>query len=323
MKSIFLSHVSEDASLATMLADLICRCSLRQISVWHSSDNSGGGGLSAGARWAEEITRKLDEAELVIALVTPASIKSSWLYFECGYGAARANKEVVPVRWGLSSINDVPAPLNLYQIFDCSSYRSATDMMGKLFDSLDIYFDSELISPAIKMFMQSTEAQLSALKVDHSDEISNDHLSERLINYLDNKFLMLVNSVNNIKQKDDNESLTKLNRFPYELCIILNLYNINQEIRLSIEPNWSMQDVLDDIFIRITSIINPIPPIILPIPVPPIPECSYLSKWILVDPISSQKLIIKDIANKVPAQFLMPPGSVWEVKILDIPYTPE
>src|SRR6185369_12387791 len=84
---IFVSHAHADSPLVQEIAKLIKRVSLELISVWHTSDNDGVGGIGAGEIWSDAIRRNLEESRMVIALITNRSINRPSIYFETGCGA--------------------------------------------------------------------------------------------------------------------------------------------------------------------------------------------------------------------------------------------
>ena len=94
---LFLSHDSRDRVRAGVLATAITRMTLGQITVWHSSDGSGTGGLQPGHVWLDEIRTRLAASKAVVALLTPTSIARPWLLFESGF--RNGCRRVWPRRW--------------------------------------------------------------------------------------------------------------------------------------------------------------------------------------------------------------------------------
>src|SRR5260221_4033768 len=94
---LFLSHDSRDESLANAIGSALQRLTLGQISVWHSSDGSGHGGLKPGQVWLDEIRAQLAKSKSVVALLAPRSVAKPWLLFESSFGAAHRECDVIPV----------------------------------------------------------------------------------------------------------------------------------------------------------------------------------------------------------------------------------
>ncbi|MFM7403148.1 MAG: toll/interleukin-1 receptor domain-containing protein [Erythrobacter sp.] len=107
-----ISHAHADRHLAQALSNLLTRRSLQQISCWHSSDSQEGGGIGAGQRWFERIRSELLNSKAIVVLLTENSIKSSWVQFESGFGAASAELEIIPLVINLDDMTRVPDPLS-------------------------------------------------------------------------------------------------------------------------------------------------------------------------------------------------------------------
>jgi len=79
---LFLSHDSNDRDQAQILATALTRITLNQLVVWHSSDESGSGGLKPGNVWLDEIRLRLNQSRAVVVLLTKRSIAKPWVLFE-------------------------------------------------------------------------------------------------------------------------------------------------------------------------------------------------------------------------------------------------
>ena len=143
---VLISHAAEDERAASLLKELIQRCSLRRIDVWFSSDQSASGGISLGASWFPNLCNRLTETDLIVALVTPNSVASPWLYFECGFLAHKGKANIVSLTLGMS-LADVPMPLSAYQGYDLSTSNGATIFLQKIFVAAEVEFDDELTKP--------------------------------------------------------------------------------------------------------------------------------------------------------------------------------
>ena len=77
---------------------------------WLSSSD-----LGAGARWVEEVGRRLESAKAGIVCLTPANLNNPWILFETGALAKVVQKSYVcPIRIGLET-NQVEFPLAQFQ----------------------------------------------------------------------------------------------------------------------------------------------------------------------------------------------------------------
>ncbi len=140
---VLISHAVEDEPAATALKELIRRCSLNRIEVWFSSDRSALGGMPIGAPWFDALSQKLKATDWIVALVTPQSITSAWLYFECGFGASNRSHSIIPITVGVD-ISNIPMPLAAYQIYDAANATSLVTFLQKLFAADNVPYDDEL-----------------------------------------------------------------------------------------------------------------------------------------------------------------------------------
>lgn len=83
----FLSYAAPDREIATSLAQDLRR---NGIDVWWDA------ALTVGSSWADEIKSKLLYADVILVLVTPASVESHWVTYEWSTALAQS-KSVVPV----------------------------------------------------------------------------------------------------------------------------------------------------------------------------------------------------------------------------------
>jgi len=117
---IFLSHSHQDGRIATALADLIESLFGDLVAVEYSSDESAGDGIGPGEQWLEWITDRIQAADKVYVLLTPASTRKPWVLYESGAaaGVAWASKKptpVVPITFGITKA-DVPSPFGSSQV---------------------------------------------------------------------------------------------------------------------------------------------------------------------------------------------------------------
>lgn len=105
--TVFISHVSEDESIAVGLKRLIETVFLNaQVFV-------AGRDLSGGEVWIKEIRDQLRTARVIIAVITPFSRKTPWVMFEAGAGFV--DSRTIPVCADGISIEALEPPLKLLQ----------------------------------------------------------------------------------------------------------------------------------------------------------------------------------------------------------------
>ena len=117
---IFISHISEEKTLAIELKRLIENSFLGMMDVFVSSDENS---VSSGQRWLDDITDALANCSVEIILCSPVSVKRPWINFEAGAGWIR-KIPVIPLCHSGMDVSKLPIPLNLLQAVRISEIPS-------------------------------------------------------------------------------------------------------------------------------------------------------------------------------------------------------
>jgi len=304
---LFISHDHYDKKIAKILSTTITRITLGQIDVWFSSDNIANGGMQPGI-WLDQVRSKLAESKAIIPLLTKRSIVRPWLLFETGYGASRDNCPIIPISIGLDSIKDIPFPLAMYQIYNIAGYDSFRDLMDRILKLFNINFDEEMsksiLQRSISEIVKVSANQISASDDKHKDTPANNYLDD-IKDYIDNSIVKLENRLlRNLDKSSttDNVLLTK----KYSIEIIISFKKLKSKQYVEINSTDSVQRILDKIYYMIQSQVN---------------AFKYLQKWILKDMKRNKYMIIREVAERIPAQIIFDENSKWEVLPLDRPYS--
>jgi hypothetical protein len=112
--NVFISHHHEERLLAKAWQTLIQSLTQGVELPWYSSDERAEGGVGPG-EWRQEIRDKLEQANIILVLVTPVSNERSWLFFESGFASGQ-RKEVIPVHYFMKKemLNGVFRPLQSF-----------------------------------------------------------------------------------------------------------------------------------------------------------------------------------------------------------------
>ena len=279
--------------------------SLNQITVWHSSDGTGAGGLKPGNVWLDEIRQQLSSSRAVIVLLTPTSTARPWLLFESGYGAANPACDVIPVCVGIDSLGDVPYPLAMYQSYLLSDYNSLRRFAEKLLSKYEIHFDEQMTKPVldeavaklleVMRFPQNDDRQ-QKLQITLDDAVSEikEHLDKRLVGFLSSGIL------NNATPREKHDYYT----VPLDLG---KGARNKREQYIEIGMETSVQDVLDAVYRLLSGEFE---------------AFTYLEKWMLREVGTDLLLVIREISGRIPANTVLKPGSKWEVIRMKRPYSP-
>lgn len=123
---VFFSHSSHDSASLTLLRKAFAEKTGNSVDIFLSSD---GQSIPFGHNWVKKIEEALEGAALMIVFVSPASVRSSWLYFESGHAYSKGVR-VVPVGFlGLDLANLHP-PLALLQGFNIGSEEGLNNLIS-------------------------------------------------------------------------------------------------------------------------------------------------------------------------------------------------
>lgn len=91
--------------------------------------------LPTGSQTASRLKQELQEAELVLCILTPVSTESEWVGFELGAAWGMANKWVVPMLVGLD-YDDVPGPLRELTVLKATESGSIYQLLDEIAERL-------------------------------------------------------------------------------------------------------------------------------------------------------------------------------------------
>jgi hypothetical protein len=297
---VFLSHDSRDSDLAGVLGRTLSRVTLGQIEPWFSSDGSAGGGLRPGSIWLDDIRKRLQDSKAVVALLTPRSLLRPWLLFETGFAAANAHCEVIPVAVGVDSLNAVPFPLAMYQVFQISDYDALKKFTAKVLSQYGIQFDEEMAKPVLQASMGEFARLASGSVAAEESQPRQADIVEAVKQQIDRAFLRLSALI------ISGDIRTTLGEGVYSIAIHLPGKDASAQF-LEISTERSVQNVLDNVYYMLRPQMQPF---------------QYLSKWLLRERGTNINLVLREVGSRVPASSIFRPGSEWEVVPLDRPYRP-
>lgn len=113
-KNIFISHITEEKEVAIIIKNLIEEIFPKQTKIFVSSD---GVSITAGTKWLDEISKALNEADLLITLCSEISIKRPWINFELGAGWKK-NIPIIPICYLGITKKQLPQPIAMLQAMD-------------------------------------------------------------------------------------------------------------------------------------------------------------------------------------------------------------
>jgi hypothetical protein len=166
---IFISHASADRDLVKCFVSAL-EASVQITEGAIRCTSLPGYRLRAGAHTSTKLREELQEAELIIGILTPASLESGWVMFELGAGWG-AGKWVVPVVAGID-YDTMPGPLKESNATDAATRGELEELFHEIADGLKVQRRAAgKASAAIDELVEEAE---SYFEDDDSDESEDD-----------------------------------------------------------------------------------------------------------------------------------------------------
>jgi hypothetical protein len=122
---VFLSHISEEAVEARAFKKVL-ELALPGSEVFVSAAD-----IHLGNAWLQEIDHALRDADAVVALCSPNSVRRPWLNFESGTGWTR-HLPVIPVCHNGMRKDRLPDPLHIFQAIEITDADSCRELVSQL-----------------------------------------------------------------------------------------------------------------------------------------------------------------------------------------------
>jgi hypothetical protein len=297
-KTIFLSHNAKDKPLADIVANTLKLTSIGQVKAWFSSDDRIDGGFNAGDNWYSEIHTKAQDSDILIALITQNSIDRPWLYYETGL-AKGFKKIVVPICIGIKR-EDIKSPLKELQAYQLTDKNSFEEFLGRVLHLLGFTLDTKNFKRPIEKAILSITTHKFEKK--NSKDINVEELVENLKSHIDQK----LNSILIPKSTKPINSTEIPNTETYSIKFKLQFPNDKREFITEISESDTFQSVTNNIFFNFSDIMKPF---------------TYLEKWVIIDTKTKNYLVIREIANRIPAKFIFLKNCDYIIKPLLKPYS--
>ena len=123
---VFISHIAEEAALASVLKDWIESTFLGQVDVFVSGHD-----ISSGEQWFRRLGEELTDAKAMLVLCSERSVSRPWINFEAGAGHVKG-VPVIPICYAGVSKDTLPAPLLFFQALDVRAEDFGVRVIGDL-----------------------------------------------------------------------------------------------------------------------------------------------------------------------------------------------
>ncbi|MCD6456542.1 MAG: toll/interleukin-1 receptor domain-containing protein [Methanophagales archaeon] len=121
---VFVSHVEEDAAVASEIKNWLEDNLLVGVEVFVSSDY----GIKPGDKWEERIIEKLKNCRIALVVCTQMSVKQPWVNFEAG-GAWVKGVRVIPLCYHGQRKETLPRPLSRLDALDLSEPDDISELL--------------------------------------------------------------------------------------------------------------------------------------------------------------------------------------------------
>jgi len=158
---ILISHISDEALIALLLKDFIESTFLGQAEVLLSS-NSGDSGV--GDKWLVGLDGSLTNADLLLVLCSPKSIRQPWIHFEFGCAWTKSLAISCLCHSGLNKIN-LPSHLRTFEVLEVDD----DSFMEQLFEDLKKRFGIRRL-PRLSYDTMKAELRATLVSLVHGDE---------------------------------------------------------------------------------------------------------------------------------------------------------
>ncbi len=112
---VFISHSNLDQVFARQMRNLLHHRANAQV---FTADD-----LSAGEKWETKLRNELSSADVVVALLSPNSVESSWVLQEIG-AAWALKKPILPVVTTRDVLNKMPLPFERAKVIELTDVES-------------------------------------------------------------------------------------------------------------------------------------------------------------------------------------------------------
>ncbi len=153
---VFVSHVEEDAAIASKIKMWLENNLLEGVEVFVSSDE----GIKPGDKWEERIIEKLRNCSIALVVCTQMSIRQPWINFEAG-GAWVKGGRVIPLCYHSQKKDTLPRPLSSLQALDLSEPDDINELLKIIAKEAGLRTPNVNPNELIKLLPQRNYEELS------------------------------------------------------------------------------------------------------------------------------------------------------------------
>ena len=131
---IFISHITEESSIAIVIKNWIESTFLGTLEVFVSSSDKN---IPLGSKWLEQIDKAIEESSVFIVLCSEKSVLRPWINFESGC-AWMKKVSLIPICHTGISKSSLPSPLSFFQGIDITQNNFSESLFTFLAKQLNV-----------------------------------------------------------------------------------------------------------------------------------------------------------------------------------------
>jgi TIR domain len=134
-KRVFISHIHEEARLGGVVKGLIeDTLGSQGVTAFLSSDMQDN---PTGRKWVEVIAGELDQARVVVSLISPTSLGRPWVNIELGAGWIKG-RHIIPLCHSGQRVGDLPRPFGDFNGVGLDQDDAAERLLGGVADAFGL-----------------------------------------------------------------------------------------------------------------------------------------------------------------------------------------
>lgn len=177
---IFISHISEEKSLALILKDWLESTFPDQCKCFVSSDPND---IPAGTKWLDRIRDAIDESKLLVILYSPQSKLRPWINFEAGCGWIK-NIPIMPICHSGLKVSEIGAPISSFLGLEIESESFVNNFFGAVAKHAGFSKVPRIAVEEFKKELQSAIGKVAHTKTEKQGVTNNIVLTEEQIKIL-------------------------------------------------------------------------------------------------------------------------------------------
>jgi len=146
----FISHISEEAEVASKLKEVLEQDFLGILDVFVSSDSES---IAAGEDWLKSTNDALRNSALLVTLCSPASIRRPWINFEAG-AAWMLDVPIIPLCHAGLTPSDLLMPLSLRQGLSLNNAEHLRRLYARIADTLSCRVPARSFEDLVKQLSE-------------------------------------------------------------------------------------------------------------------------------------------------------------------------